>query len=193
MRTYSKFGCSASLCYSQSSADGLSLYHFIVYNNYYACVPHAGDEHLQIQLQSSKQVMDENTQDKDKYTLPGNLIMHIEDKPITNASGETECICTDTSAKNHPGEVAITTQGDSLYSEVVPSNKRKKHASTSSADVKAGNVYSEPTEAPTKGYTSLVFAGGQEDTGAQPQEALYDQPVSLTVLCWVSTFKFIYY
>ncbi|MCG8624397.1 MAG: hypothetical protein MJE68_20690 [Proteobacteria bacterium] len=104
---------------------------------------------------------------------------------ITNASVGTECVCTDTSAKNHPGEVATTAKGESLYSEVVPNNKRKKHASTSSADVKADNAYSEPTGAPTKGYTSLLIAGGQKDT----QEALYDQPVSLTILCWVSTFK----
>ena len=76
-------------------------------------------------------------------------------------------------------------KGESLYGEVVPSNKRKKHASTNSADMKADNAYSEPIGAPTKGYTSLLLAGGQEDTGAQPQEALYDQPVSLTVLCTV--------
>ena len=109
--------------------------------------------------------------------------MHIKDKSITNASVGTEYVCTDTSAKNHPGEVATTAKGECLYSEVVPRNKRKKRASTSSADVKADNVYcnSEPTEAPTEGYTSLLLAGGQEDAGAQPQEALYDQPVSLTV------------
>ena len=116
--------------------------------------------------------------------------MHIEDKSITNASVGTELVFTDTSAKNHPGEVATTAKGESLYSEVVPSNKRKKRASTSSADVKADNAYSEPTGAPTKGYTSLVFAEWQEDT---PQEAIYDQPVSLTVLYWISTFRLTYY
>ena len=58
--------------------------------------------------------------------------------------------------------------------------------------MKAYNAYSEPTGAPTKGYTSLLLAGGQGDT---PQEALYDQPVSLTVLLqnWVSTFRLTYY
>ena len=116
--------------------------------------------------------------------------MHIEDKSITNASVGTELVFTDTSAKNHPGEVATTAKGESLYSEVVPSNKRKKRASTSSADVKADNAYSEPTGAPTKGYTSLLLGGGQGDT---PQEALYDQPVSLTVLYWISTFRLTYY
>ena len=81
-------------------------------------------------------------------------------------------------------------KGESLYySEVVPSNKRKKRASTSSTDVKADNVYNEPKGAPTKGYTSLLIAGGQGDTGAPSQEALYDQPVSLIVLC---TFKLTY-
>ena len=70
-----------------------------------------------------------------------------------------------------------------------PVTSRKKRTSTSSADVKADNAYSEPKGAPTKGYTSLLIAGGQEDTGAPSQEALYDQPVSLTILCWVSTFK----
>ena len=124
----------------------------------------------------------ENKPDKKKHPSPNYV---IEDAPIANELGgmESVCVCTDTSAKNHPEEVATTAKGESLYSEVVPSNKRKKRASTSSADVKAGNTYSEPTGAPTKGYTSLLFAGGQEDTGAQPQEALYDQPVSLTVLC----------
>ena len=89
----------------------------------------------------------------------------------------------DSSANSQPREVVITAKGESLYSEVVPRNKRKKRSSTNSADVKADNAYcnSEPTEAPTEGYTSLLIAGGQEDTGAQPQEALYDQPVSLTV------------
>ena len=135
--------------------------------------------------------MDKTTPDKDKeyHPLPDHLIMNIEDKPITNTSVGTECVCTDTSAKNHPGEVATTAKGESLYSEVVPSNKRKKRASTNSADMKVDNVYSEPTGAPTKGYTSLLLAGGQRDTGAPSQEALYDQPVSSTILCWVSTFK----
>ena len=116
--------------------------------------------------------------------------MHIEDKSITNASVGTELVFTDTSAKNHPGEAATTAKGESLYSEVVSSNTRKKCASTNSADVKVDNAYSESKGAPTKGYTSLLLAGGQGDTGVPPsQEALYDQPVSLTVLCWVSTFK----
>ena len=145
------------------------------------CTYSSDTEHHQIQLRSLKQLVDKTTPDKDKkcHPLPDHLIMHIEDKPITNASGGTECLCNDTSAKNHPGEVATTAKGESLYSEVVPSNKRKKHASTSSADVKADNAYSEPIGAPTKGYTSLVFAGGQEDTGAPSREALYDQPVSV--------------
>ena len=63
---------------------------------------------------------------------------------------------------------------------MVPSNKRKERASTSSANVKADNAYSELKGAPTKGCTSLLLAGGQEDAGAPSQEALYDQPVSLT-------------
>ena len=137
--------------------------------------------------------MDENELDKHKYSLPNHNFMHIE--PITSAAGEMESVCMRTyiSAKNHPGEVATTANTESLYSEVVPSNKRNKYASTSSADVKADNAYSEPTGTPTKGYISLLFAGGQGDTGAPSQEALYDQPVSLTVLCWNSTFKLTYY
>ena len=137
---------------------------------------------------------DKTIPDKDKECdpLPDHLIIHIEDKPISSASVGTECVCTDISAKNHPGEAATTAKGESLYSEVVPSNKRKKCASTSSADVKVDNANSEPKGEPTKGYTSLLLAGGQGDT---PQEALYDQPVSLTVLLqnWVSTFRLTYY
>ena len=127
----------------------------------------------------------ENKPDNKKYPSPNYV---IENVPIGNESGgmESVCVCTD------PGEVATTAKGESLYSEVVPSNKRKKRASTSSADVKADNAYSEPKGAPTKGYTSLLLAGGQEDTGAPSQEALYDQPVSLTILCWVNTFKLTY-
>ena len=92
----------------------------------------------------------------------------------------------DSSADNQPREVATTAKGECLYSQVVPRDKRKKRASTNSADMKADNAYcnSEPTEAepePTEGYTSLLIAEGQEDTGAPSQEALYDQPVSLTV------------
>ena len=123
----------------------------------------------------------ENKPDNKKHPSPDYV---IEDAPIANESGgmESVCVCTDTSAKNHPGEVATTAKGESLYSEVVPSNKWKKHASTNSADVKADNANSEPTGAPNKGYTSLLLAGGQEDTGAPSQEALYDQPVSLTII-----------
>ena len=118
----------------------------------------------------------ENKQDNEKHPSPD----YVEDAPKANVSGGLE---SDSSANNQPREVATTAKGEILYSEVVPSNKRRKRASTNSADVKADNAYSEPKGAPTKGYTSLVFAGGQGDTGAQPQEALYDQPVSLTMLC----------
>ena len=137
-------------------------------------------------------VMDENMPDKNKHP-DQYLIMHIEDKPITNALGgiESTCIGTDSSANNQPREVATTAKGESLYSEVVPSNKQRKRASTSSADVKADNAYSEPksTGVPTKGYTSLLLAGGQGNTTAPSQEALYDQPVSLPALCWDNIFQ----
>ena len=130
----------------------------------------------------------ENKPDNKKHPSPDYV---IEDAPIANESGgmESVCVCTDSSANNQSREVATTAKGESLYSEVVPSNKLKKRASTSSADVKADNAYSEPKGAPTEGYTSLLLAGGQEDTGALSQEALYDQPVRLTVLCWISTSK----
>ena len=124
----------------------------------------------------------ENKPDNKKHPSPD----YIEDAPKANVSGIME---SDSSANNQPREVAITSKGESLYSEVVPSNKRKKRASTNSADVKVDNAYSEPTGAPTKSYTSLLLTGGQGDTGAPSQEALYDQPVSLTVLCCASTFK----
>ena len=86
------------------------------------------------------------------------------------------CVCTDTLANDQPREIA-------LYSEVVPSNKQKKHAS--SRDVKADNAYSEhkSTGAPTK---CQGLAGGQGNTGELSQEALYDQPVSLIACYWDS-------
>ena len=127
----------------------------------------------------------ENKPDNEKHPSPDYV---IEDAPIASESGGKEFVCvgTDSSANDQPREVATTAKGECLYSEVVPSNKRKKHASTSSADVKADNAYSEPTGAPTNGYTFLLLAGGQENTGAPSQEALYDQPVSLIASCWDS-------
>ena len=127
----------------------------------------------------------ENKPDNKKHPSPDYI---IEDTPIANESEGMEAVCvsTDSSANNQSREVVTIAKGESLYSEVVQSNKRKKCVSTNSADVKADNAYSEPKGAPTKGYTSLLLAGGQEDT---PQEALYDQPVSLTALWWISTFK----
>ena len=126
----------------------------------------------------------ENKPDNKKHPSPD----YVEDAPKANVSGGME---SDSSANTQPREVATTAKGESLYySEVVPSNKRKKCASSNSADVKVDNAYSEPKGAPTKGFSSLLLATGQGDTGVPPsQEALYDQPVSLTVLCWISTFK----
>ena len=134
---------------------------------------------------------DENVPDKDKHPLPDhNIIMHIEDKPITNASGGIEYVCigTDSSANDQPRAIATTAKGESLYREVVPSNKRKKCAG--SRDVKADNAYSEhkSTGVPSKDYTCQGLAGGQGNTGEPSQEALYDQPVSLIAWCWDSKF-----
>ena len=123
----------------------------------------------------------ENKPDNEKHPSPDYV---IEDAPIANESGgiESVCVCTDSSTNDHPREVATTAKGESLYSEVVPSNKQKKCASH--GDVKANNAYSEPTGAPTKGYnTCLLLAEGQGNTRAPSQEALYDQPVSLTAWC----------
>ena len=108
--------------------------------------------------------------------------------PVANASG---WICTDTSANSQLREVATTTKVDGVYSEVPPSSKQKKRASTISGDLKADNTYSEhkSTGASTKGYIRLLLAGGQGNKTALSQETLYDQPVSLTALCWDNTFQ----
>jgi hypothetical protein len=91
----------------------------------------------------------------------------------------------DTSTNDQPREIATTTNGESLYSEVIPTNKRKK--SPKSGDVKVDNAYSEQVKstgpgASTNGDTPLGHGGhgGQGNTKAPPQEELYDQPVSLT-------------
>ena len=127
---------------------------------------------------------DENKPGNKKYPSPD----YIEDAPVDNASGgiESVCVCTDSSANDQPREIATTAKGEYLYSEVVLSNKRKKRAS--SRDVKTDNAYSEhkSTGVPTKGYTCLLLAEGQGNTGAPSQEALYDQPVSLVAWCWDS-------
>jgi hypothetical protein len=99
---------------------------------------------------------------------------------------------TSDSINDQPIETATTAKGESLYSEVIPTNKRTKRASYSPGDVKVDNSHSEKvksTGVSTEGYTPLWCTGGEGNTMAPPQEALYDQPVSLTAWCWVKTSK----
>jgi hypothetical protein len=90
---------------------------------------------------------------------------------------------TSDSINDHPRETATTAKGESsLYSEVIPANKRKKRASYSPGDMKVDNSCSKQvknTGSSTEEYTPLWFTGGGGNTKEPPQEELYDQPVSL--------------
>ncbi len=104
--------------------------------------------------------------------------------PSAIAAGEIESVhvCTDTSANDQPRKTATTAKGESLYSEIAPTKERWSPGHVTSDNAYCEQVWS--TGAPSNGFTPLGLAEGQGNTKAPPQEELYDQPVSLTALCW---------
>jgi hypothetical protein len=113
------------------------------------------------------------------------LLLCRSQYPLTDKNKSRNKTAGDTSQSR---EIAM---GESLYSEVIPTNKRKKRASYSPGDVNDDYSHSEQvksTGASTEGYTPLWLTGGEGNTMAPPKEELYDEPVSLTAWCWVKTF-----
>ena len=91
---------------------------------------------------------------------------------------ETVCICTDTSANNRSGETAAiaNAKGENVYSDITPTSQLREH--TIPSDGTKESACSELKS--TRTSTTLGLAREQEKTCACPEEALYDQPVSLT-------------
>ena len=100
--------------------------------------------------------------------------------PTASAVGEIEtvCISTDTAANNQSGETAAITNatGENVYSEISPPSQLREHATPSGGTKESAGSELKSTRAPN----SLGLAGEHEKTCACPEEALYDQPVSLT-------------
>lgn len=100
--------------------------------------------------------------------------------PTTSAAGgiETVCICTDTAANNQSGETAAiaNAKGENVYSDITPTSQLREH--TIPSDGTKESACSELKS--TRTSTTLGLEREHEKTCACPEEALYDQPVSLT-------------
>ena len=123
-----------------------------------------------MQLQSLKVTVDES---KLEYPSPD----CAEDAPITTALGgkEGQCKCTDAAANNLSGEIVTTTKGEIAYSELPSTTHPREQGS--SGGVKSETKTASTTSNLGSGYKGLV---GEHGNPWVPQEALYDQPVSLS-------------
>ena len=129
-----------------------------------------GDEQYPVQLQSPAGEEHPNNNEHPS----ADCIVYT---PTTSAVGGTDtvCICTNTSANNQSGEIATVTnaQGENVYSEIT--SQLREHTTRCGTKESAGNEL-KSRQVPV----TLGPAREQEKTCACPEEALYDQPVSLT-------------